>query len=88
MTWNEPTSSTQATVTGYNIYQNDISVGDWVLAYSGLGYPTRLVWVAEGLIEGNKYRYKISAHNEVGESSNSTEVLLIASDYPDAPGQP
>lgn len=41
LAWNEPTSATQATVTGYNLYYNDLSVGDWMLAYSGVGYPTR-----------------------------------------------
>jgi len=47
---------------------NDLSVGDWVLVYSGLGYPTRQVYVVENLVEGQQYRFKLSAHNEVGES--------------------
>jgi hypothetical protein len=88
VSWNEPTSATQATVTGYNLYINDLSVGDWRLAYAGLGYPTRQVATITNLTIGQWYRFKVSAHNEVGESQNSTEVDYIASDFPDAPSQP
>lgn len=42
VSWNEPAAqASSAPVTGYNIYMNDLSVGEWVLIYEGLGYPTR-----------------------------------------------
>ena len=88
LAWNEPVSATQATVFGYNLYYNDLSVGDWMLAYSGVGYPTRQVYVVGNLTQGQTYRFKVSAINAAGESENSTETVVIASDYPDAPGQP
>ena len=88
LAWNEPVSATQATVVGYNLYYNDLSVGDWMLAYTGVGYPTRQVYVVGNLTQGQTYRFKVSAVNAAGESENSTETVVIASDYPDAPGQP
>jgi hypothetical protein len=72
-------------VSGYSLYINDLSVGDWRLAYEGLGYPTRQVATISNLTMGQSYRFKVSAHNAVGESQNSTEVIYIASDFPEAP---
>ena len=86
--WDEPTSSTQAEVTGYRVYVNNLSVGDWVMNYEGMGYPTRNVYNITGLEEGQMYRIKMTALNSVGESSNSSEITVIASDFPSAPSQP
>jgi len=86
--WNEPSATAQATVTGYSLYINDLSVGDWRRAYSGLGYPTRQVATITNLTVGQSYRFKISAHNAVGASLNSSEATFIASDFPEAPSQP
>ena len=88
LAWNEPTSAWQSPVTGYRVYMNDLAVGDWVLAYEGEGYPTRQVYVVEGLAAGGQYRFKVSAENAVGASPNGTEALFTASDYPAGPGQP
>ena len=41
LAWNAPSSDGGSAVTGYSIYLNDLSVGDWTLAYQGEGYPTR-----------------------------------------------
>jgi hypothetical protein len=86
--WNEPSSTWQAPVSGYNVYLNDLSVGEWVLVYHGEGYPSRHIYTVENLTPGQSYRVKVGAQNAVGEGANSTEALFTASDYPAAPGQP
>ena len=85
LAWAAPAASGGSLVTGYSIYINDLSVGDWKLAYAGEGYPTRQVYVINGLVPGQAYRFKVAAHNKVGSSANSTEATFIASDRPAAP---
>jgi hypothetical protein len=88
LAWNEPTESFQAPVTGYLLYMNALSVGDWVLVYKGEGYPTRQVYVVGDLTAGQQYRFMTGAINSVGVSLNSSEAIFTASDFPVAPGQP
>lgn len=88
LAWNAPTSDGQSPVTGYNVYMNALSIGDWQLVYVGQGYPTRQVYLVEGLEEGQAYRFMVSAHNLVGESTNSSETVVTASDFPAGPSQP
>jgi hypothetical protein len=88
LAWNVPSSNGGSAVTGYRIYINDLSVGDWALAYEGEGYPTRQVYTVKGLEAGQEYRFKVAAENRVGSSANSSELLVTASNYPAAPSQP
>ncbi len=57
--WNPPAYIGYTVITGYNVYLNDMSVGEWNLVYQGLGYPTLLVYTIFNLTEGYSYRIKI-----------------------------
>jgi hypothetical protein len=85
--WSTPANG-GSSITGYRVYMNALTVGDWQLLYSGEGYPTRQTYIASELAEGNRYRFMVSAFNPVGESANSTESIYFASDYPSGPTQP
>jgi hypothetical protein len=82
--WSAPADG-GSPVTGYSLYMNALADGDWKLIYEGNGYPTRLIYIVGNLTPGQSYRFMIGAHNLVGSSLNSSEVVVVASDYPAAP---
>jgi hypothetical protein len=86
--WAAPADTGGTPVTGYRVYMNALSVGDWTLVYQGTGYPTRAVYPATGLSEGEAYRFKVAALNSVGAGADSPEATFFAADFPGGPSQP
>ncbi|MEM1973892.1 MAG: fibronectin type III domain-containing protein, partial [Thermoplasmata archaeon] len=80
LTWEEPSSNGGSTILYYNIYRKITDSGSYNLAgtttnfyfYDNLGSPD------------DKYCYKVTAVNSIGESSPSNEACIA----PDVPGAP
>jgi hypothetical protein len=64
---------------------NDLLSDRWELVYDGSNFPSTLTFHKTGLLAGSSYRFRVTALNDVGESSPSTEAQFIAADYPSAP---
>ncbi len=64
--WDEPESDGGSPITGYNVEKMDIKRETWVKVDS-VDAKTRTL-KATKLVEGNKYHFRVTAENDVGES--------------------
>ena len=77
LAWSPPTDDGGSSVTGYNVYRGTSSGGETFLISVG----DVLTYVDTGLTNGQRYYYKVSATNVVGEGALSTEANAV-SGYP------
>ncbi len=70
LTWNAPTYDGGASITNYKIYRGTSSGGESLVATVG----NVLTYTDTGLLTANRYYYKISTVNSIGESQQTSEV--------------
>jgi fibronectin type 3 domain-containing protein len=70
LTWSAPSSNGGTSITGYKIYRGTTSGGETLLTTLG----NVLTYTDSGLTNGQRYYYKVSAINSVGEGPMSSEA--------------
>lgn len=73
-----------STITGYKVYMDSGSLDDDMTEvgdYDG----TSSTYTASSLTTGNKYRFSVTAVNDIGESDHSKEVRYAAAVLPSQP---
>jgi len=78
--WTAPAADNGAPVVAYKLYQATGTAGDFSLVYQGL----QLSYASTGLTNGETYRFKVSAVNEAGEGTLSSEVSIVCAGPPSA----
>lgn len=82
--WTEPTTN-GADISGYKLYSAQGASG-YTLIYDGTRRSDLLSYTSTGLNRGESYHFKVLAINDVGESSLSPSVTILAAIVPDVPG--
>lgn len=83
------TSNGGAAVTGYYLYQTNVTTGGQSIIYDGSSIPTVTSAKIEGLTTGDEYTYSVVAINRVGNSNPSAESNTFkAAEVPGAPEAP
>jgi hypothetical protein len=73
-------------ITGYKVYQTNVTTGGEFLAYDGSRIPTVTSVNFTNVIGGHIYKYRVVALNRVGESELSAfSVDIIAASVPERP---
>ena len=76
-------------ITGYRLYQTNVTTGGETLVYDGRNIPTVTSYMATGLTSGNRYQFRASAINRVGEGNKSPlSSVIIAATVPTRPEAP
>ena len=80
------TSNGGSVITGYRLYQTNVTDGGETLIYDGSNIPTVTSTKVKNLIAGHQYMYRVSGINRVGEGLMSpfSAVIMAAS----IPGRP
>lgn len=80
------TSNGGAIITGYKLYQTNVTTGGEYLVYDGTNIPTVSSHQINKLEPGNEYMYRVTASNRVGDSIPSpfSEIMMAAK----VPGRP
>ena len=80
------TSNGGSVITGYRLYQTNVTDGGESLIYDGRNIPTVTSTKIRNLIAGHQYMYRITGINRVGEGLKSpfSKVIMAAS----VPGRP
>jgi hypothetical protein len=73
LSWQVPSSNGGSPVTNYSIYRGTISGNEVLLAELG----NVLTYTDSGLTKGQKYFYKVSARNGIGEGTQSNEASAV-----------
>jgi len=81
LTWEAPADDGGSPITGYKIYRGTSSGNETLLATVG----NVLTYNDTGLINGQRYYYRVSAVNGVGEGELSEEVSALPQGVPSAP---
>lgn len=73
-------------VTGYKLYQTNVTDGGEFVVYDGTNIPTVTSHKINGLYSGHEFIYRVTALNRVGESDKSpfSQVIMAAT----VPGRP
>ena len=88
MSW-QLNSDGGSVITGYKLYQTNVTTGGEQLVYDGSSIPTVTSYMAIGLTSGNRYQFRASAINRVGEGAKSSfSAVLIAATVPSRPDAP
>lgn len=83
------TSTGGSVITGYRLYQTNVTTGGEYLAYDGLNVPTVSSYMASSLTPGNRYQFRASSINRVGESLKTPfSAVIIAAMVPSQPSVP
>jgi len=61
------TSNGGSVITGYRLYQTNVTDGGETLIYEGRNIPTVTSTVIRNLVAGHQYMYRVSGINRVGE---------------------
>jgi len=73
-------------ITGYRVYQTNVTTGGEFLAYDGLRTPTVTSVNFTDVIGGHTYKYRVMALNRVGQSELSAySADIIAASLPERP---
>jgi hypothetical protein len=83
--WNPPEDDGGTEVTGYIVEKAEFGLSNWIACS---GYTTTTEYTARGLIEGQKYLFRISAENSVGVSDPLSGKHVEAKSPFDPPGPP
>jgi hypothetical protein len=76
-------------ITGYRLYQTNVTTGGEYLAYDGSSIPTVTSFMVTGLISGNRYQFRATSINRVDESAKSPiSVVILAATVPSRPETP
>lgn len=88
--WTEQNSvsATDLPILGYRIYSNEGYLADDYSLYKDLDSADITEITVTGLTPGNRYRFKITAYNAVGESVLSTALKTYAMTKPGTPSAP
>ncbi|OLE74499.1 hypothetical protein AUG19_08475 [archaeon 13_1_20CM_2_54_9] len=78
LSWSPPANDGGAAISGYNVYRAMTSGGEVLIGDSVAGTS----YTDAGLTNGQKYYYKVSAVNSVGEGSLSLEVTATPTSPP------
>ncbi|TET89695.1 MAG: hypothetical protein E3J35_08925 [Methanomassiliicoccales archaeon] len=81
LTWNAPTYDGGSPVLNYRIYRRESGASEEFLIQIG----NVLTYTDTGLANGEEYRYKVSARNQVGEGLKSEEVRTTPATVPGPP---
>jgi hypothetical protein len=75
------TSNGGSVITGYKLYQTNVTRGGEYLVYDGAQIPTVTAVRLRELVGGRSYKYRVLALNRVGESDLSpfSQVIVAAS---------
>ena len=83
--WSPPSDNGGSSITGYKIYMNDFFSDKLNLVYDGSFTPSVFSYTQQNLIQGQPYRFKVSAINRVGEGSVSSSGTFYSAETPGAP---
>lgn len=76
-------------ITGYKLYQTNVTAGGECLVYDGSRIPTVTSTRIVDVVPGNSYKYRVKALNRVGESELSAfSDTIVAAWKPSRPEQP
>ncbi len=81
LTWTAPSSNGGSAITNYKIYRGTTAGGETLLTTVG----NVLTFADTGLTNGQKYYYRVSAVNSVGEGPMSNEASATPATVPSAP---
>lgn len=81
--WSAPTSDGGSPITDYVIEYGTIASGNWSTYADGVGVSTALR--VNSLEKGTAYRFRVSARNEIGNSTASAAVNATTWGVPTAP---
>jgi len=84
LTWSAPSDNGGAVITNYMVYRGTISGGETFIVQLG----NVLSHTDTGLANGQKYYYKVSAVNDVGEGQLSNEASATPSSGMSPPSEP
>ncbi len=82
LTWSSPLKDGNETITGYNIYMSPLNRSFELVGTVDTGNST---FLHEGLDNGQRYYYYITAKNIVGESPPSNRIMAIPAKPPSVP---
>lgn len=85
LSWSIPTVSGTGSISSYRVYRGTSPNGEAAVAVSEVAGTT---YNDTGLTDGQKYYYKVTAVNSIGESANSTEVSATPMPPGDVPSEP
>ena len=72
LSWTIPSSENGSPITSYNIYRDNELLNT--------NSASILTYLDENVINGEEYVYHVTANNQIGESENSEQVTIIATD--------
>ena len=76
-------------ITGYKLYQTNVTTGGEYLVYDGSNIPTVSSQQVKGLQAGHKYKYRVAALNRVGEGERSPySDAFVSATFPGRPEPP
>lgn len=88
MSW-QLNSDGGSVITGYRLYQTNVTTGGEHLVYDGSSIPTVTSFMATGLTSGHRYQFRASAINRVEEGTKSPlSDVIIAATVPTRPEAP
>ena len=86
--WNIPAYDGGSAITDYSVYMDD-GLGGGVFTLQGsTGDPAVRTFQVTSLVNSREYNFKVSAHNQVGEGSQSDPEPILAATVPEAPAEP
>lgn len=81
LSWTAPSSDGGTAITGYKVYRGTATNGETLLTTLGAVSS----YTDTGLTNGQRYFYKVSAVNAVGDSALSNELSTVPATVPGAP---
>jgi len=89
LTWEEPTQLSGAVLLGYKVYvdTNTADTQDLYTLLDVIEDPEQRAFRHENVVQGQSYKYKVTAVSETGEGT-SNEVILVPALVPLEPAQP
>lgn len=73
-------------ITGYQLYQTNVTGGGEFMVYDGSHIPTVSSHKVKDVVPGHSYKFRVVALNRVGESQFSDySVVIVAASVPDRP---
>ena len=83
------TSDGGSVITGYRLYQTNVTTGGEFLVYDGTNIPTVTSASITQITAGHSFKYRVIAINRVGDSDYSTfSDVIFAASAPARPEQP
>lgn len=82
--WKPPVDTGGSVILGYKVYVQENTAAPLVL-YDGSSDPTTLQFKFERLTKGYQYTFTVVARNQIGDSPQSSSILIYASTVPKKP---